>query len=673
LIGFDHTQPDFGVKEYLENCGFIPDGISLLMTWIEFPLSHSGLTEEKKLAPCECSYGAHPYSPQRPRQDWTNYQLAALIRELHKYGIKVYLCFFNITSYEDEAGQKVIGNFCKDHLYLCETTRSGKQLGTINVLKRMSDGRFFEDIFQERTVTTLTDYDFDGIQIADGISSGRLSLQEGDYSDDMVEQFLHETGLTLPCEIAAVAEHDEESSLRRAAWIWQENRYAWIRFHCNRWEKFYCKFAARLKKAGKEAVFNNAWTRDPFEAIYRYGVDYRKLKDLGFCGCMPEDVSAGLAILSQEDNGYLMTDHQRRQIHYDFLAALMQIRAAMPKLKITPLAGVHDTMEQWGVLEHMPTSMSRNVFCNLNTMFWNGQKTVPITDGPWFCLSDSLSREQWSFIQKNWDIGNAGIPHSAAGFAWLWSDTLLDREVKQFIERRNTPGHFLLSSLLAAGAPLHTILRTEDLSGFTGDILAPNPGLLTQDTINQLMQYNRGIVWLIGEPGEWLKLYPIKQLLEEKNDFGGIILGQLNAKGCDTSQKEIFVNTAEYHFNPRTSPEAVGGLWTHPLAYPPISSAFFRAASQLMYKAAGCPKIVLREESCEILSLQMDASRWRVYVANDDYYYNIPSINMGSGRKIISVERLTGYKGYPVPFDGEVFRCRIPGRGMEIFEVITDR
>ena len=82
LIGFDNSLPDYGVKSYLDNCGFVPDGVSLLLTWIEFPMQHLGLDRERLLSPCECSYGAHPANAQRRRQNWTNFQLRDLIHTL---------------------------------------------------------------------------------------------------------------------------------------------------------------------------------------------------------------------------------------------------------------------------------------------------------------------------------------------------------------------------------------------------------------------------------------------------------------------------------------------------------------------------------------------------------------------------------------------------------------
>lgn len=663
LIGFDNTQPDFGVQAYLDTCSFVPTGVSLLFTWLEFPLGHRGVTEEYLLDPCECSYGAHPFTEQRARQQWTNLQLKRLIEVLHSHGIAVYLSYFNMAAYGDEHRKTVSGPFCASHAYLFETRRNGTCTGTVHMLKRLQNGSYFEDLLQQKTVEVLVDYGFDGVQLADGISSGRLSLQEGDYSDDIVAQFLEDVQLSLPQDIPQKADGDSQQMLCRADWIWQHHRAEWITFHCRRWETFYRKFTDRLAAVGKRAVFNSAWGRDPFEAIYRFGIDYRHIATIGVDGCMVEDVAPGLAILSAEDNGYQMNDTQRRQLHYDFLAALLQNRAAMPAIQILSLSSIHDTMEQWGVLEHMPTSMTRTVLCNLAMRYWNGESFSPIVDAPWFCLADGITTEQWAFIRKNWKIGNLSATASPVGVTWVWSDALLDREIALFIEKRLPPAHFLLSQLLGAGAPLHAIVRTDHLDGFVGDLLVPHPGLLSADEQTILADYDRGRVWFIGTPPSDAS-YCV--CIKEQNNFGGILLGQYGV--ADTATKTV-ENPTVYTFDPQTSLEPLGCLWTHPLTYPPLSEAFFNTAATMLRAANDCPLVVRHEETSELITLQAGEHRFFVCVANDAYHYTQPTIDMGAGRFIRQIRCLTKYEGYAVRYTGGQFTCRVPGRGMEMFEV----
>lgn len=675
LIGFDNTLPDFGVSDYIKRCKFIPDGFSLLLSSIGFVLRHEGLDHEIELSPCEQSYGGHPYSIERARQDWTNYQLKSLIKELQSYGCKVYLSFFNTYTYTSDSGEIVSEEYFKDKAYLNETHRNGHQQKSIGMLKHLGDGQFFEDILQEKTVQTLVDYHFDGIQIADGISSPRVSLQEGDYSDDIVHQFLAYGGLALPDGLKENADGDEAEMLARADWIWQEKRKEWIDFYTHRWEQFYTKFVQRLHAAQKEAIFNSAWTRDPFEAIYRYGVDYRTVAKTGIDGCMVEDVSAGLAILSDHDNGYLMNDEQRRRLHYEYLVALMLNRAVMKTQRITPLAGIHDTLEQWGVLEHMPTSMTRNVMSNLNTFINEKGKLKPITDGPFFCLSDGLYEADWNFIRKNWEIGYTRNAQRASGATLIWSDKRLDRELDAFIRNRRTPTHRLVSELLYAGAPVGAVARIEDLPYVYGTILVTNPDLLPHKELDTLLAYDHGPVILIGSQEQSLSSRSIDDAVIENNRFGGI---RLQVSGS-TGQRQVVTidNNHPYTFDPKCSMEAVGGLWTHPLEFAPISPAFFKACAGLIVDISNAPVIAAQSMSetgiprqvCKYVAVQVAEDTYRVLISNDDYYYNHPTLDMG--REIKKVTCLTKYAGYKVDFRRSSFTARIPGRGMEAFEVVV--
>ena len=53
----------------------------------------------------------------------------------------------------------------------------------------------------------------------------------------------------------------------------------------------------------KPVMFNNAWTRDSFEALYRYGIDYRRCKAENAYAVMVEENSATRSITSSRDEG----------------------------------------------------------------------------------------------------------------------------------------------------------------------------------------------------------------------------------------------------------------------------------------------------------------------------------------------------------------------------------
>lgn len=669
LTGFELHSDDLGVSDFLSRCGYVPDGISLLLYWPGIVLHHEGLEKERTLAPCECSYGGHPFAPERPRQPWTNLALRRLIDLLHSHGCRVYMSFFNMVSYHGDDDRIVTDPWFADKPYLLETRRDGRRQGTLHMLKNLADGTPFEDVLQESIVRALVDYGFDGLQIADGISSPRISLQEGDYSDDIVAQFLAYSGLTLPPGLQQQADGDGEALARRADWIWQHHRRAWIDFHGVRWERFFKKLMARLAAAGKGALFNSAWTRDPFEALYRYGVEYRRVAKSGVWGCMVEDVSPGLAILSERDNGYLMNDEQRRRVHYEYLVALMLNRAVMKGLTLLPLAGIHDTQEQWGVLEHMPTSMSRNVMTNLNTFIREPGGLAPVTHGPFFCLCDGLKASDWDFIRRNWEIGWTRAPLGVEGATLLWSDRRMDAEMDAFIAARRTPTHRLASELLYAGAPIYAVARIGELSAASGPLLVTNADLLPEEELAAVLSYDRGPVMLLGY-GETLPP-GFAPAVVERGALGSLCLAVRGAG----REAVVFDNPQPYDFDARTSREPLGGLWTHPLAFAPILPDFALQCAETITRVSGAPRVMAAAVSetgiprvvCKAITVVTGPDSRRVFIMNDDYYYNHPTVEFD--REIASIRCLTKYPGYRTEHGERSFTARVPGRGVEAFDV----
>ena len=657
LTGFDRESPDYGVGDFLSRAGFKPTGVSFLLFWLGFVLSHEGLETEKKLSIAEDSYAAHPFAPERPRQDWTNLELKGLIDELHRHGISVLVSFFGSSSFTDDDGNYVTHPFFEGiERRMRETDRNGNPGGGINMLKRLPDGTYFSDLMIEKTVRAMNDYGFDGIQIADGISSPRVALEQADFSDDLVSRFSAKTGIEIPA--------DAENT---GAWIWENHRLDWIYFNTGEWEQFYLKFMKALNAAGKYAVFNSAWTRDPFEAMYRYGVDYRKVIRTGVRGCMVEDTSAGLAILAAQDNLYLMTDEQRRRVHYEFLTVLMLNRACMKGIDITPLAGVHDTMEQWGVLEHMPTAMTRNVMNNLCTYLIDDKGMKPVTDGPYFCLSDGLSASDWAFIKDQWNIGAIENATGVNGATLIWSDARVDNELSAFTADRTTPTHRLVSELLYAGAPVYSVARIEHLQYVKGDIIVTNPGLLPEAELENVLGYKNGAIFLIGVGAERDGFWAV---CRENNTFGGIALTVNRSSEC-----RMVENDAEYDFDPVKGLEKVMCIWTHPLAFRPVSDEFFLNCADSITEMSGAANVLLevmsdsgkRRRPCKCVVVNTGEKSAHVLVTNDDYYYNIPEIDLK--RRIRSVKCLTKYNGYKVWTKDGMFRMRIPGRGAEALEV----
>ncbi len=134
----------------------------------------------------------------------------------------------------------------------------------------------------------LTDYGFDGYHGADGYAHPRIPIYIGDFSDDMVGQFTEASGMSLPDPAWLRCDGSSEMIARRADWIWHDRRREWIAFYSDRLKGFWRKVVSALHAQGKSVMLNSAWTRDPFEALYRYGIDYKGLVEAGVDGFIVE-------------------------------------------------------------------------------------------------------------------------------------------------------------------------------------------------------------------------------------------------------------------------------------------------------------------------------------------------------------------------------------------------
>jgi len=109
-------------------------------------------------------------------------------------------------------------------------------------------------------------------------------------------------------------------------------------------------------------------------------------------------------------------------------------------------------------------------------------------------------------------------------------------------------------------------------------------------------------------------------------------------------------------------------LWTHPLEYKPIPEEYYKKFADEINQKCGFPEITKYRESCEIIVNKTDEKHYRVILANDDYYYNHPMVDMKA--EIDSVKCLTRYEGYPLSPVGTTFQCRVAGRGADVFDVV---
>lgn len=439
LIGFDNTKPDFGVGELLSRMKIKPSKMALLLCDTELLHAHRGLEEDFKIGAQHCSYVARPYNTERKRQDdWTAFQLRELNRTLQRNGIEVYAAFFDYVMFKESAEKRGIDSYDvwnQQHKELLFTQANGTTFGSICHFKHLSDGRLYEDFLAEQLPAFLTDYCFDGWLACDGFAHPRLPIYKGDFSDDVTGQFESFSCKKLPK--GTVAE--------RSAFILGKLRYEWMQFCVKRQGEFIWKTVSAAKSAGKKVIAFNAWTRDPFEAIWRYGTDYRDIRDAGVDGMVVE-CCAGVITLEGWNHGEdaEMLDKNR--------ATILRISAFLPELPLIQLFGVKDDCEEYCVLRHSPTMAATEVqVLGAMQSAVTGEKCL---SGELVCLGDAIEKSEWHFLDDTmksiFDI-DCGSPMSPL---LLWSDKAMERELKAYSNWPVCNSFRITSELIANGLPL---------------------------------------------------------------------------------------------------------------------------------------------------------------------------------------------------------------------------
>ncbi|RAV20212.1 hypothetical protein DQG23_17265 [Paenibacillus contaminans] len=657
LIGFDNELPDFGVAAYLDKIGFTPAGVSLLFFTPDFVHVYGSLDEERTLPPEICSYAARPTGKEHDRQVWTNVQLKQLVAELQKHGVGVYCSFFNLFQYELD-GEIYNGEWCGSHPELYEMGGNGKPFQMLNPLRRYKDGAFYEDDFVLRLAEAMSAYGFDGYHGADGYTSPRMCLAYADYSDDMVEQFVMSGGTDPGDERLAACDGDAERMKRRSEWIWESKRLEWIRFYAERWETFWRKVVSAVHKDGKKVVFNTAWTRDPFEALYRYGVDYRRIADAGVDAFI---VEAGAAALSAGG-----VDIEMEPLN-EFKATLMAIKAYVPEMKLIYLNTIHDTMEQWDAIQHAPTLLERDIYALSNVFLHDGEgKAIRCASGLMACLADGMSREEWKWVRSRWDFGFAHQPAGTVGVSLVWSDKVLYDELGEYSESREFSSHKFAHELIGKGAPLHSIVRSGDLGRKHGAILAANVHLLPDEELRRVLDYRNGPVVVLGRLSGRLSEAGIRLAGEDGLQPDDLFCAVRELPDHE-SFRLIAVERAESR--ERTEIKAADDAisWIYSLRFQPVSDSFLSECAAGMTECAGSPRIMTENEFVTLASTETPEGTWFLVIGNSSLIYRSPTIDVG--RPIASVSARGGYPYLPVPHKGSSLRVKVPGRGMVMLEV----
>jgi len=649
LIGFDNQQHDLGVSQYLDTAGFTPTAICLLIGSPDFVLSHPGIEQELNLPAEYCSRKGHEFNQQRQRQAWTNHQLRALIGELRESGVHVYLSLF--ATYSRDPTHR---EWISDHLEVLHVRKSSGYAWALNCLSRLEDGSYFEDYFAQQMVTTLRDYGFDGWHGADGWGPLSGPLHEVSFADDMIDQFASTSGLSLPEVVTQECIYDVPKLTARADWILEHKRAEWSQFYAERWTRFWRTMVTALHGANKKAVINSAWGRAPFEALYRYGVDYQGIAATGVDGIVVETVAAGLAM----DPRLANTDR-----HDDFLAMLMLMRASMPDTRLIFLHSVHDVVEQWDAIHHIPMLLEREIYALSNVFHTHADGTLkPSATGFLACLGDGLHRDEWNWLEQRWQLAFSSLPQRTHGATVVWSDAAFRAQMADFLQTRTWNTHHLLFHLMAAGATFQSTIDVGSLEHAHGTLLVPNAHLFPAEELTRVMRYQNGPIVLVGQKISNLPKADVE--FSDSHSPHELWCSVYNAK---PTVEDLAIEGEQTPTNEPTEFTEPQGYWDH-LDYRQVTPSFIQTCAQTLQQVSSPITVIDQSDSVALMPIELSDGRLRIAIKNRQLAYARPKIDVG--QPIESVVVRTSFPSVAIHPKGSSFSVRVPGRGITVVDVI---
>lgn len=622
LIGFDNEAEDFGVGAFLSR-NVSTDGVSLLFSHIDFIFEQ----DKETLAPTACSYGGHEYNRERRRQDWTRTQLKGLIDELHRHGVKVFFSTFDMT-------ERIT-----DPNWVCLGVK-GEPEPLVYVLKKGVGEAVIEKISE-----VLDRYGFDGLQLADGLSSNRRSVMNGDFS----LEFCADSGIDLPKRLM---KEGKEAYAARRDWIIKNALFEWIRYISDCWASFYQMLFAGIDKP---IMFNNAWTRNSFEAIYRYGLDYGKCQTDKAFAVMVEENSAtrGITACPEDEGRITFSPDHRDTFAYEYTLMQQDIKLATKGLGQISLMPISDTQEQWDALRHCPTELMRSTVRRYNDFVYRNGKFEVCCNAPHYCLSDGVPAEDWKWLAKV-ESYRIPSPDLIDGFAAVIDHDSLWADVEQFCRRGCYFGSALLCELACGGLNMSAQLALEDAASFDKArcLVVTDLNVYTDEKKKKLAEARLPIL-AVGEDVE----LPLEKKAYYKGKYISVALYG-DAPSVDTEalrDLDVTVRKGKYQR---------GAIWTEPLQYKRVKREFFAELCSIMNRTLGLDRY--DGSDVKVNSYICGKDRY-VLLSNDLHTYKLATVETDAPIK--SAEALMKEKGYKVKINGNSFTVRIPPRCAEIVKL----
>jgi len=485
LLGFERNDPDRGATRFLNQTGFLPDGACALLFHPDFVNQHGGMNEEYELPADNCSYHGIPRNVERERQPWTNHDLRDLARNLSDAGTGLYAGIMGSSNSDFHH------EWITDHPEIQRHSRNGGRYGHF-ALKRFKDGTYYEDFFVDQLCRTLVDYGFKGIHLADSFCPNG-NIYHGDYSTDLVTQFIDHTGLVLPDGIAAALGNDEaETEDARADWIWGNVRAEWIEFMCWRWESFFRKICARVHAVGCEVMVLGMYCTDPFETKYCLGMDMARIMRAGVDYLTANILPTSCYVASPWEGDYYF---------HRYMAIAPTTAAHIRDGHLISMVGLQDASEEWDMMKHMPCLHERDLYTMMAYQLAEKGGSRRALEGYFLCLGDGLERADWDWERERMEIAFSADVDRTLSPAMLWSDVAYEKMLTEYINTRRWTPFKLFYELAKAGTHCGACVRSDDLDTYKGTLLVPDFDMLSLEEQRKVALYDRGAVICTARAG----------------------------------------------------------------------------------------------------------------------------------------------------------------------------
>ncbi|MBQ6472310.1 MAG: hypothetical protein IJJ33_10025 [Victivallales bacterium] len=429
----------------------------------------------------------------------------------------------------------------------------------------------------------------------------------------MVAQFLEDSGLDVPEWLERKCGDNREAFDKRARLIWNRLRREWIDFYCRRNERFLSKICAMARSIGRQISSNTCWTRDPVEAIYRYGIDYSKLKEIGLGPLIVETPSAAGELESARSRAFYS------EPFFHVLQSTSLLTGAATDSELLFNQCVQDTTEGWSILHHAPAFLEREImsYPNLFRYDRNG-KLRRCYDGFQICLAAGIEKHEWKWLKSKWDIAYQIMPDSLESAALVWSSSLPQAELDYYLRTRKSLNANMLYHLYSAGAPIHAVVPIEAISEVDVPLVSINPGVLPASEVETLFHKRKSPLILIGNMPT--NLPPADFRFHEGDTEFRIYGAKLEIPPPDFKKIET-----ELPEDIMDIPEPAS--FAKEQFYLPISKEFYKFAAQCIERVSG-PNIELddpKRPDSPFFKFKVlhdtENSKVRVFITNDDSHY----------------------------------------------------